>query len=79
VGRDSRARILPAEFVGDSVFSFPAAWPLFKGVFLLHLLVRGWVCVISFPNVSAISQHDLDPGLKLANSGIIEKVEPLWD
>jgi len=39
--------------------------------------VRGKVCVISFPNVPTISQHDLNPGLELANPGIIEKVAPL--
>jgi hypothetical protein len=28
--------------------------------------------VIPFLNISAISQHDFNPGLELANSGIIE-------
>lgn len=29
--------------------------------------------VIPFLNISAISQHDFNPGLELANPGIIEK------
>jgi hypothetical protein len=35
------------------------------------------VGVISFLNISAISQHDLNPGLELANPGIIEKAASL--
>jgi hypothetical protein len=77
-GGDSRTGgRIPAEFVGDSVLLFPAVQPLFKGVSLLHLLVRGQGCVISFPNVPLISQYGLNPGLKLANLGIIEKVARL--
>jgi hypothetical protein len=34
---------------------------------------------MSFPNVPAVSQHDLDLGLELANLGIIGKVAPLYD
>ena len=33
--------------------------------------------VLPFPNVPAISQHNLNPGLELATPGIIEKVTPL--
>ena len=36
-------------------------------------------CVVSFPNVLAISQHDLNPGLELASLGIIEEVAPLYE
>jgi hypothetical protein len=35
------------------------------------------MCVVSFPSLPAISQHNLNPGLKLANLGIIEKVASL--
>ena len=31
------------------------------------------------PNVPAINQHDLNPGLELANPGIIEKVALLCE
>jgi hypothetical protein len=33
--------------------------------------VRGQVCIISFPNVPVISQHDLNSGLELANPGML--------
>jgi hypothetical protein len=32
------------------------------------------VCVISFPNVPAINQYDLNPGLELVNPGIIDEL-----
>ena len=77
-GGDSRTGgRISAEFVGDNVFLFPAVQPLFNGVSLLHLLVRGQGCVISFPNVPPISQYGLNPELELASLGIIEKVAPL--
>jgi hypothetical protein len=36
------------------------------------------VCVVSFLNVPAISEHDLNPELELANAGIVEKVVLLY-
>lgn len=35
------------------------------------------MCVVSFPNILAISLHDLNPGLQLTNPGIIERSQNL--
>jgi hypothetical protein len=36
--------------------------------------MRGQVCVVSFPSIPVISQHNLNRGLKLANVGIIGRI-----
>jgi hypothetical protein len=75
---DSRAgNRISAEFVASSGI-FLAVQPLIKGVSLLLLLLflllhpRGQVYVVSVPNIPAISQHNLNPGLEASTPGIIE-------
>lgn len=36
------------------------------------------MCEVSFPNVLRLANMTPDPGLELANVGIIEKVAPLY-
>ena len=45
-----------------------------KASLFFIFFLRGQVCVISFPNVPAINQYDLNPGLELVNPGIIDEL-----
>jgi hypothetical protein len=64
--------------VCDSVLIFLRYSHSSKASLFFTFLYGGWVCIVSFLNIPTISQHDLNPGLELANPGIITKFAPLY-